>query len=137
MISHLIVTTYKTPNGTETVKTEEVLAEQEVTLEVEVPAGAVNKEIDVGMTAALIKSLLIAANRTAKETGTFASVIVKTNSTSAPDDTLTVKPSNAVCWSTGDPTICPITADVTKLYVSNAGTAKCDFVVRALQDPTP
>lgn len=63
-----------------------------------------------------------------------ADATLKTNSTSAPDDTINLTAGRAVSWLTGQG-VNPLTADVTKFYATCAdgGTLQMWF----LSDPTP
>ena len=62
---------------------------------------------------------------------------VKTNSSSTPDDTLTLKAGVPISWHENSNHSKPLTVDVTKIYVTEDGS-KADFLtLRALQDVTP
>lgn len=61
---------------------------------------------------------------------------VKTNSSGAPDDTLSLVDGEPIAWSAGAPgsPAIPLSADITALYVTNSGTGT--LKVRAGVDPT-
>lgn len=62
---------------------------------------------------------------------------VKTNSTSVPDDTLILKAGVPISWHEKSNHSNPLTADVTKIYVTE-DASKADFLtLRVLQDVTP
>jgi hypothetical protein len=71
---------------------------------------------------------------------TDKAVTVKTNSSSVPDDTIALLAGGSKLFGTnGTQTIGtnPLTTDVTKLYVVNAGTDIANVEMRAGYDPTP
>jgi hypothetical protein len=66
-----------------------------------------------------------------------ADVVIETNSTSAPQETITLKAGVAVAWKYGaSPGSAPFSGDVTMLYVSNAGAAAANLTAIAVIDPT-
>jgi hypothetical protein len=64
-------------------------------------------------------------------------VTIETNSGSAADDTFTLAANEAISWVDGDTAACPITADVTALFITNASGSTANVKMRFLQDPTP
>lgn len=64
-------------------------------------------------------------------------VTLETNSSSAADDTFTIKAGKTFYWSknTGVPN--PFTANVTKFFFSNAGASAATVRIRILRDGTP
>lgn len=100
--------------------------------------GEASSEMDV--------SVPIATNTQVNLTAPYASIkciewlsdvalTVKTNSTSVPDQTITLAANVPMIWINGGSGTNPITADITKIYVTaaTAGT----FKSRILFDPTP
>lgn len=79
-----------------------------------IPANSTNAEIDVVVDVSTVVVAAIEANK---------NCTVKTNSTSAPDDTLTLLANKAVGWKTNDVASLFLTADVTKLYVTTGAEA--------------
>jgi len=55
----------------------------------------------------------------------------------APDDSLSVPANQPVSWATGDVMSCPITTDVTQVYVTNDSGATANLEIRTLEDATP
>ena len=109
----------------------EVQGEQESRIQVAVPGGTSEKQIDLVIESSTIKGFYMCADK---------AMTVKTNSTSAPDQTFNLEANIPVHFLTGSGETCPITADVTKLYVSNAGEAGAGdgtITVDILSDPTP
>lgn len=62
---------------------------------------------------------------------------VETNSAGSPVNTLALKAGRPVFWFTGCGWACPLTADVTALYVTKAGAGDASLRIWALQDATP
>ncbi|MBN9522493.1 hypothetical protein J0H58_28890 [bacterium] len=64
-----------------------------------------------------------------------AAMTVETNNASSPGNTIPLAAGQPVFWFTGCGWACPLTADVTGLYVTS--TAGGTLSIRALVDPTP
>ena len=137
MNQHTIVTTYKSEGGTTLAKTAIVEAELSQNLELVVPAGSTDLQVDAAVTITNLKSICMTCSKVTGATGTFTQLTVETNSGSAPADTFVLTPANGLVWSYGDPNANPIGTAITSMYVTNAGTADANFVLRALHDPTP
>lgn len=62
---------------------------------------------------------------------------IKTNSSSVPDDTITLADGEAILWSLAADGAgkCPFSADVTTLYVTNAGSTASVLDIRVGEDP--
>lgn len=88
-----------------------------------VSAGSTNMAIAITFPHGTIQSLVVSSDQ---------DVTVKTNSTTTPGDTLTIKKTAGVIWGSDYANACPFTADVTELYVTNAGTVDAKFNVRVL-----
>lgn len=88
-------------------------------------AAQANVSINANITQANIK--LVYAYATGNAT-------LKTNSASAPTQTLTFVPNNALSWSTGNPANCPITANITTgMFVTNVDAGNTtDFYLAIL-----
>lgn len=73
--------------------------------------------------------------------GSDQDVTLETNNpggaSAAPDQTITLKANQPMDWAEDDPVDCPLTADVSTLYVTNASGSTVNLEVRALQDATP
>lgn len=84
-----------------------------------------NVEYEAAFTVAQIKSLAIYA---------AVACTIKTNSSSEPDDTITMVAGEIITWDENSVYACPITADVTSLFLTNAASGLIQFY--ALYDPT-
>ena len=138
-IQHIITTSYKTPGGTSTVRSETVEADSNVEIEASIPGEATNFELDLSVPITTMKSIVMACSKATGDTGTFTGLTVYTNSSSgsSPDDTFSLTPTNSLLWSYRDPNPNPVNVAITKLFITNTGTAAANFVLRSLQDPTP
>lgn len=56
--------------------------------------------------------------------------------TGTPDDTFVLTPNEPMVWTENCGLANPFTADVTKLYVTNASGSEARFRIRKLEDPT-
>lgn len=139
MNSASIVTTYKNEAGTVTIKTDTLAGDLSINLErEEISAGAVNTEFDLAIDVSAVLAFGIGCKKTIGESADkTVELVIKTNSTSSPGDTLTITPTNGIGWSSGDSADNPLSVDVTKIYVTNNGTAKANLFVRALVDSSP
>jgi hypothetical protein len=89
-----------------------------------VPAGATNQAVTIVFPVAPIQSMVMASDQV---------VTVKVNSTTTPvPATITLKATAGLIWASDFATTCPLTADVTVMYISNAGTVDAKVNFRAL-----
>lgn len=88
-----------------------------------VNATTTNKEFDIAITVANIKSIVITCDK---------AVTVKTNSTGSPQETITLTAGQAVIWAFDHLEASPFLGNVTKMYVTNAGAAVARFRVSVL-----
>ena len=89
--------------------------------------GVTNQEITFATTQAALGFLMFAVVGTAG-----LNLTIKTNNSGAPDDTFTVSSDNP--YYLRDGTL--LTADITKLYVTNASGATLTLKIRGLKDGT-
>lgn len=92
-------------------------------LEIPFAASASNDETDVTIPYATIEAITIQAFFSADNLPSASSnVTVKTNSSGSPDQTFTCKPNKVGQWNSDSPFTNPISANITKLYVTNPNT---------------
>ena len=134
-----IVTTLQNEAGSVTLKSVELEGDASQNLEPQaIDIGTVNKEITLVLDTAKVLAIGIGCIKTRGQGSELAAELtIKTNSTVTPNDTFVITPQNGLGWSSGDPTVIPLTVDVTKIYVTNTGTAKADLFIRILTDATP
>ena len=77
-----------------------------------------------------IKSLLIVSDY---------AITVETNSGASPANTITLVAGEPVIWTAGMPgaPACPLTTDVTGLFITNASGSAALLTIKMIQDPTP
>jgi hypothetical protein len=61
---------------------------------------------------------------------------IKTNSSGSPTDTITLTANGARVWAGGESS-CPFSADVTKIYVTNATGSAATVTILVCYDATP
>jgi hypothetical protein len=103
-------------------------AASEVNVDESIANGATNVAVTWAVDQSELKLLYIVSDK---------ALTLKTNSSSAPDDTITLAANQPVEWCASDSATCPLSADVTLLYVTNSSGASAALTIRALQDPTP
>ncbi len=127
--THTIRRAYLDRTGVPVTNDEAISADSENNFDANI-TGA-NQEIDWAVTRANLKALAFSSDKACH---------IYTNDVSGgtPDDDITVTANQVIVWTLASDTLanCPVSVDVTKLYVTVAsGTAA--FKVRALLDVTP
>jgi len=128
--THTLGVTYKTDAGTITSTTDTYIGDAENDLDLggatALAAGAVNSEYDLQITVAKIQSMVLYSDQ---------NIVVKTNSTGSPGNTVNLTAKKQVVWNTDSPMAKPFTADVTKLFLSNSNTITAAAVrIRVLEN---
>jgi hypothetical protein len=128
--THTIAQTYRNDAGSISAVTTVTVGPAEVNLDISVPASTTNAEHDIVFTFASVLACDLYAS---------GALTVKTNSTSAPDDTFTLAALQAKTYASGTGGSGSavgtnlFTANVTKFYVTNASsTTAATLKFRAL-----
>lgn len=88
-----------------------------------------DKQIVVAIDVSEIASLFLVSDQ---------DVTVETNSGSSPDDTISLKADRPLTWNDADGYYsCPLTVDVTSLFITNASGSTANIKGRFVTDPTP
>ena len=126
--THTISRTYRDSSGTAITGTDTITDDQELNLDVAIIANQTDLEIDWTMTRANAKCLSISCDQ---------AITIKTNSSGAPDDTVTLIAGQNRVWALVSDGLGAIpfngdssTHKVTKLYVTN--TTACNLKIRCL-----
>lgn len=90
-------------------------------------AADTNKEISIAFPTAALDFIYIYCDK---------AITLKTNSTSAPDDTISLAAGVPLVWMKTSGIACPFTAAVTKIYATGTGSAQV-LSFRILRDATP
>jgi hypothetical protein len=106
---------------------ENLTAGQEVNLSESIPAGSTDLLLALVLDVSQIASLYIKADR---------DMLLETNSGSAPGNAISLKAGKPVIWSPNCGMTCPLTVDVTALYVTLAAGEASVLELRCLVDPT-
>ncbi len=132
MFTHTIVKQYRDSSGNIIGGTESATNNTEINFDDVVTAGTTDKECVWAITRANLKAVCLWADK---------AVTICTNaaSTGAPQETIPLAANQAIIWNLATDLIgkCPFSADVTKLYISNAGASDANVKVRSLLDQTP
>lgn len=125
VFTHSVGVLYKDDAGTISSTTHSYTDDTEYGLDGLVLAGAVNKEFDIALTLANLKSLVLFSDQ---------AITIKTNSTSSPQDTIVLQAGKEVVWTNDGAAggANPFAGNVTKFYISNAGLKDANFKFRAL-----
>lgn len=100
----------------------------EINRDVTLSASAANVEVDIDFAFARLKSIYILSD---------AAITIKTNSSSSPDDTLTLVANQPLLWTAVDAAGNPFDTDVTRFFLTNGTTGVATVKIRTLYDSTP
>lgn len=104
----------------------------------DIAANASNVEFTFAVpTLAAVKAFFLSCQKKTGETAEAGTMTVKTNDTSTPGNTWTIKQSSGVVWDIDNGEPIPIDAAITKLFVTNNGGAVMEFTAVAVVDATP
>lgn len=111
-VQHNITRNWSSTGGAQLSQKVATIADAEVNIDVGVASGVTNQAMGLTLVVAKIKSLFWLSNR---------DITVKTNSTSSPDQTFTLKAGVPLEWTASDTQACPITTNIaTTIYLTNA-----------------
>ncbi len=121
-----------TAGGVSVTKRIEAQGGAEYNLSEPIPVSAVNQQVALAIDVSQLKSLFIIA---------AAALVLKTNSSGSPVNTITLAANQPFAWQAGDGTLrdtagAAITTDITTLYVTNPEAAIVDLKMFVLTDPT-
>lgn len=123
--THTFTRACRDSSGNSLTYTEPITDDSEFNLSVQVAATSTNVEVDWAITVANLKSIAITCD---------LALTIKTNSTGSPQETITLIAGQVLVWTlqTDGSGHVPFAGDVTKLYVSNAGSTIANFNIRAI-----
>lgn len=123
-LTHTLTIAYT--NGAETLRNSvERTSGAEANISETIAASQTDKLVAFTLDVSQAKSVFVQAD---------AACTVETNSSSAPDNTLSLVADEPIIWYSGSSLTNPFTVDVTKLYVTT--TVETVLDVRVLYDPT-
>ncbi len=126
--THTLGVTYRTDAGQIASTTDAYTGNAETDVDDTVAGSAVDTEYDFAVDVSQVVSMVIYSNH---------ALVLKTNSTSAPSDTVTLTANKQVVWNTDSVMTSPFTVDTTKVFVSNSSSASASLKIRVLSDVTP
>ncbi len=92
-----------------------------------VPGPTTDKEVDIALDVSKMSGMFLLSDQT---------ITLETNVAGSPVDTLTLTAGLPIVWFTGCGLPNPLTTDVTKIFLTNAGTSLATVKFRFLQDVT-
>ena len=129
MFTHTYGVLYRSGAGTITNTTDSFTGNAEVNYDDTIPGTTTNKEADLAITVANIVSMVIHSDQ---------ALTIKTNSSTVPDDTITLTANKQKAWNSDMVTAQrPLTTDVTQIFVTNAGATDARLKFYVLLDQTP
>ncbi len=126
--THSVGVTYKTAAGSITNTTDSYTADGELNVSEVITAGASNVQFDITFDPDNVKSMVLYSDQ---------AVTVKTNSSSSPQETISLVAKKQRVWNTDHTETIPFSGPVTAFYISNAGATDANFKFHALLDVTP
>lgn len=133
-VKHQVSITYRTNNGSVSVPAVEVSGDAELVYDDTIPAGTTNKQIVLALDVSEVKGFVMAC----PAISATKTIVIKTNSTSSPANTLTLTSAvPGVVYYTGQTGANPLTTDVTSLYVTSTDTVDRRLQIYVCADITP
>jgi hypothetical protein len=123
MFNHQITTIYGTDEGNAIAVNSKYTGTAEVGFDGTVPATTDNQEVDIAWLHANVHSLLLYSSQP---------LTIKTNSSSVPIQTIILAAGQAIVWGSDHAEANPVTADVTKLFLSNDTANPATVKIRVL-----
>lgn len=129
-ITHRIGTTYNGGAGQMASVSRTFTGGGELRVYEPIPAASTDLAVAFAVDREAIVSLAIYCNK---------AVTIKTNSSSSPTDTIALAAGQLIVWGDDEDALADMvfTADVTALYVTNAGASEATLRIEALTDVTP
>jgi hypothetical protein len=127
-LTHRVGITYSSDAGTITNTTDTYTGDGEANFDGTIATGVPNVEVDLAIDVSALKSFVMFSTQ---------AITVKTNSTSAPDDTINLTAGHQLVWTTDHIEANPLGVDVTKFYLTNSSGSAATVKFRFLVDATP
>lgn len=109
-------------------KTVTVTADSEYNADIPLTASQADEQVAATLDVSEIKSIFISSD---------VDVTLETNSSSAPDETLSITADEPFVWRTGSGVTNPLETDITALYLTNGDATAGTVKIRILYDGTP
>lgn len=109
-------------------KTVTVTADSEYNADIPLTASQADEQVAATLDVSEIKSIFISSD---------VDVTLETNSSSAPDETLSITADEPFVWRTGSGVVNPLETDITALYLTNGDATAGTVKIRILYDGTP
>lgn len=126
LITHVFTPTWA-KNSETLYKAVSVTADGDSARNVAVPGATADVLVAAAIDVSQMKGLYIESDQ---------DITIETNSSSAPDDTLTIKANKPLQWYADCGLANPLTVDVTALYLTRGGAGDATVLIRWLVDST-
>jgi hypothetical protein len=126
--THTIRTTFSSTGGASVQGTVATVADAEDNRDIVVPPATTDHPVALTLAFSLLKSLFILSDQ---------DVSFQTNNAAVPIDTLTLKANVPFSWVSTSGVINPFTANITSLFLTNAGATAATVQIRIAVDSTP
>jgi hypothetical protein len=127
--THTMGKTYKSDAGTVASTTQSFTGDAEIQYKGAIAANTTDGRITLAVTKANIRSMVIYCDQ---------DCTIKTNSSTTPQETISVSAKVMVDWNTSSTASCPYSGNITDLYVTVGNTsAAANLLVTHLVDQTP
>jgi len=127
--SHKIKQVWTGPDGRQITSEETYSGDsQGPSLDVTVPDESSDMLVNFALDVSQIKAIYIVADQ---------DVTLETNDSGSPDDTISLAAGVPYVWTTDSYDSCLLTADITKLYFTNASGSEATVQLEVVHDATP
>jgi hypothetical protein len=120
--THTLRLSYVTAEGTTAATVETNTDNTEASIN-DAVAPQSTKEFDINIDVSLVKSMCLFSDK---------EVTIKTNSIASPGDEIVIPAGQQIVWTINSAFNNPLSVDVTKIFVVNAGTVASNFTLRVL-----
>lgn len=117
-----------TRGGSSVTQNVTLTAEAGQVIDVSVPGSTTDLQVNVAIDVSQLTHIFLLSD---------GALTIQTNSGGSPDDTITLAASKPLVWYSGCGLTCPLTVDVTNLYLTNASGSAVALQIRLQSDATP
>lgn len=127
MATHTHTSTWSNGSGAPVTATVSKTAGLELNINESIDASATNQLFTIGFAFAKLKMVYLKSD---------VDLVIKTNSSTEPDDTINLEAGQELFWHEDMEAACPFTADVTAFYITEANATAALLQGGILTDPT-
>lgn len=123
-ITHTITKTWASGTSAPLSKSVSFVGVRELNIDAAVAASTTNQQELLSFTAASLLEIFISSTQ---------NVTIKTNSSSSPQETLTITGGDPLQWDNTCGIAIPFSGDVTSIFITNAGASSATVSIRTLE----